>query len=722
MLKRRKAIAALVIAAMCVTTGMSAPEAEAAKKPSLSKKKVTVEVKQSTKITIKKVKAKKVKKLTVKSNKKKIAVVKKNGKNAFTITGKKAGKAVVTAKVKVGKKTTTLKVKVTVKEASAPDTSKASATPTASATAQTVAPSVSPSAVPSVAPSTVPSVAPTMVPEEEAPVTAMPGSSFVPTEYKAASFETGTDGFTGYGDDGMGTNVTVSVVDEGYEGKGLYVTGRTSTWHGAKIDVASTIVAGATYKVTAWMKHTGSSAAEIKCSGRVGDTYPEIASIKDVEPNVWTKLEGIVEMPTMLTDYMIYFEVPGSATADIYLDNVKITQISEGKEPEVLTSILETYQDIFPYMGTAINYNGWRAAAGKQLQNATTMEFVTRHFNSISLEDEMKPNAVLGNNITKLSIEEAEEKGYVIPENYPEDVVPQLNFDTLDRVLEICDAKGLKMRAHTLMWHQQTPVWFCGEDYGTAEAATPEVMDARLEFYVRTVMKHIMDAEKELTGSNGTLVYCWDITNEYLHRSNDPMALSWVDVYGDQGLTPTYVKKAYQIAYDMLKQYGVEDQVVLFYNDYNTYFEVEDLIALVNYINEGEEANICGGIGMQTHIDVKRPSLGMYEEALNAFLETGLEVQITELDVTINFDELSTDLTEEDQGAFMKEFMEMVILAQKNRDTSVSPKGITGVTIWGLHDTCSWRGSYSPLLFGSSIVDPKPSFYAFIEAAEVWKN
>lgn len=64
----------------------------------------------------------------------------------------------------------------------------------------------------------------------------------------------------------------------------------------------------------------------------------------------------------------------------------------------------------------------------------------------------------------------------------------------------------------------------------------------------------------------------------------------------------------------------------------------------------------------------------------------------------------------------MKDFMEMVIAKQKNRDKTVSPKGITGLTIWGLYDSISWRGKSQPLLFGTSIDDPKPAFQAFLEA------
>lgn len=168
MRKNAKSIVAkaLVFTLALSVVGIQSPDAEAAKKPKLSTKKVTVTVKKSKKVTIKNVKAKKVKKLTVKTSKKKIATVKRKGKTAFTITGKKAGKATVTAKVKVGKKTTTLKVKVTVKKEAPKPTKAPTAAPTAAPTvAPTAAPTVAPTAAPTVAPTAVPTAAPTTVPD-----------------------------------------------------------------------------------------------------------------------------------------------------------------------------------------------------------------------------------------------------------------------------------------------------------------------------------------------------------------------------------------------------------------------------------------------------------------------------------------------------------------------------------------------------------------------------
>lgn len=390
-------------------------------------------------------------------------------------------------------------------------------------------------------------------------------------------------------------------------------------------------------------------------------------------------------------------------------------------------SILGKYGEIFPYLGNCLN--SW------QLQDTETMNHVKKHYNSFTLENEMKPNSLLGFWATPISKKQAKEKGYILPDTYTETYVPQLNFEQLDKSLETAYNNGLKMRGHTLLWHSQTPQWFFVKDYSNGSTVvSKEVMDARLEFYISTVMSHVMEKEIELTGEAGSIVYAWDVVNEYLHHGYAGNITTWTSVYGEQNLKPTYVKKAYELAYGQLVNYGVQDKVTLFYNDYDTYFNSSQLVRLVDYINEDEETYICGGIGMQTHLDVDRPTLDVYKKALDMFLETGLEIQITELDVTINWDHKSAydysdeGQTDEDQAAYVRDFMEMVINTQKNLDKAVNEKGITSLTIWGLYDSVSWRGGAQqkgnsrPTLFDTSINDPKPSFQEFLNAAEVWQQ
>lgn len=397
----------------------------------------------------------------------------------------------------------------------------------------------------------------------------------------------------------------------------------------------------------------------------------------------------------------------------------------ENKKIVSTASIINTYKDIVPYMGAAVNYGNY---SPKELRTENTLSFIKKHFNSFTLENEMKPDNILGSSAKTMTVEQAKSKGYYIPEGYSEATVPELNFNEVDGALTVAAGNGLKMRAHTLVWHSQTPGWFFTKEYKGNTVVSAETMDARLDFYIHNVMGHVMDKEKELTGSAGSIVYAWDVVNEYLHRISFGSKI-WDGVYGNKGNSPAYVKKAFEIAYDMLKTYEVQDKVTLFYNDYNTYFGVQQTLDLVNFINKDEPAKICGGIGMQSHVDVKVPTVKQYGDALEKFLAAGYEIQITELDFTINFDtEGSTASysywdegeTDADQKKFVKSLMETIITKQKNRDKTVNPKGITSITLWGLCDSTSWRSQCEPLLFGKSITDPKPSFFAFIEAAKVW--
>lgn len=403
----------------------------------------------------------------------------------------------------------------------------------------------------------------------------------------------------------------------------------------------------------------------------------------------------------------------------------------------------EVFNGVIDNVGTCLTYNQtWNNRI--EMQEDYTMAFVDKHFNSFTLENEMKPESMLGSqSATLMSIADAKKAGYVLSDDYKEATVPQLNLESIGEVLKIAKEHNIRMRAHTLMWHQQTPEWFFKKGYqNNGEVVDEATMNARLEFFVRTMVRYVMDKEVELTGEAGSIVYAWDVVNEYIHRSNAPSATSWTSVYGDLGLQPTYVKAAFQFAYDELKKKNVQDKVTLFYNDYDTYFSVDDEIALINYINEGEETKICGGMGMQSHVDIRRPTLEEYGKALDAFLATGLEVQITELDITINFDTDDTDgrepsfayknegETEAEQAEFTKDFIKMIVEKQKNRDKNVSPKGITGLTVWGISDSTSWRGQCKPLFFKKKRVKdpetgkyvntyvPKQSYLALVEAVK----
>lgn len=713
--KQAKVFAGLLSMSLAVSlmTPLQGVSGQAARrKIALSKKSVTMTVGQKKTIRIKNAKGKRIK-WSIK--KKSIASYKKSGKYAVKLTAKKKGTTTLTCKVKNGK-WKSYRCKVKVKKATLVRTPVATndvvkTTEKPSSTAVVTMPSV-PTQTPTDGqdkpqePEKTPTAKPTATP------TATPAGEFAEKTYLSTGFEDGTDGFTGRG------AAKVAVASGGRSGNCLSVTGRTSTWNGAELNVTDSIVKGATYSISVWVKQTTSSDQTIKLSANLTvsgqDSYPAIKEETTLKSGVWTKIEGTYEVPESFSKLTFYVEGP-SGNFVFLVDDLTITQTTAGKEPfnpEGLTSIKDTYSGIFERMGNVVSYNtSWNN--GYQMQSDDTMKFVKHHFNSYTLENELKPAQILSDWSGTISVSEAKKLGYVIPDGYTESTVGKLNFDSVDKILEIANQYGLQMRGHVMQWHQQTSTRFFKEGYSSSGAnVSKEVMDKRLEFYIRSVMKHVMDKEKSLTGKAGSLVYCWDITNEYTHRTNDPAATSWMDVYGDMGLKPTYVKKAYEVAYDELKQYGLQKDITLFYNDYNEYDVADEIVELINYINEGEEAKICGGIGMQSHITVNYPSLEKYGTAVDKFLATGLQVQVTELDIGIEDGQ-----TEEDLANHYSDIMKLLISKQENRDKSVNARGITGVTVWGLYDAISWRKPTSCLLFGESLEDPKPAFYSFLEAA-----
>ena len=345
-------------------------------------------------------------------------------------------------------------------------------------------------------------------------------------------------------------------------------------------------------------------------------------------------------------------------------------------------TLMQTYGRTYGYSGTCINLY--------QLRDANTLNQLKKHYNSITLENEMKPDALLGSYCKGMTVAQAKAQGYYIPSNYKESTVPTINFNTVDEVMKICYQNGLKMRAHTLVWHSQTPTWFFRNNYsGNGGFVSQSVMDARLEMYVKTVMNHVY------TSQYGSVVYAWDVANEILHAQNS----GWEAVYGKTNPRPAYVKKAFQYAYDTLSYFGLTNSVGLFYNDFNTYMEVNDVITLVNYINSGKK--ICNGVGMQSHLGTNFPSVDYYMTALNSFLRAGFEVQITEMDITNSGDS--------NLATYVYNLYKQINTAKKNGGK------ITSITWWGLSDQTTWIKNAKPLLF-STPYTTKPAYDKYIQA------
>jgi endo-1,4-beta-xylanase len=346
-------------------------------------------------------------------------------------------------------------------------------------------------------------------------------------------------------------------------------------------------------------------------------------------------------------------------------------------------NLLNTYGAKYGRSGTCVNLY--------QLQNPSTLNVIKQRYNSITLENEMKPDAMLGSSPTLISVADAKAQGYYIPSNYTEATVPKINFSTMDKVLKIAYDNGLGVRGHTLVWHGQTPSWLFKTGYNNgAGYVNQSVMNARMEFYIKSVMNHVYSSQY------GSVVYAWDVVNEYLHSPADS---GWVKIYGNVSTSPQFVKDAFRFANETLSYYKLTDKVSLFYNDYNEYMEADNIVKLINFINA--EKKICNGVGGQAHLETTFPSASYFKQAYSKFVNAGFEIQITEFD--------AGGRSEQEQAAYVYDVMKSVNELKK------AGGKITGFTWWGLSDDVSWRRDKSPLLH-SNLNTPKASYYRTLDA------
>lgn len=150
-------------------------------------------------------------------------------------------------------------------------------------------------------------------------------------------FEDNTvQGFTG-----RGSSTKISVTNEANHTPGgsysLKVTGRTSAWHGAQLDVTKFIRNNSTYRTIAWVKlistGTGSDTTTVKLTAEItrgsSTNWPNLQEKPISVADGWIKLEGTYTFND-ISRASIYIEST-SNTASYYIDDIVFENI-DGKD------------------------------------------------------------------------------------------------------------------------------------------------------------------------------------------------------------------------------------------------------------------------------------------------------------------------------------------------------------------------------------------------------
>lgn len=270
-------------------------------------------------------------------------------------------------------------------------------------------------------------------------------------------------------------------------------------------------------------------------------------------------------------------------------------------------------------------------------------------------------------------------------------------FENTDAAVAFAKQHGMKMRGHTLVWHNQTPSWVFKSESGSI--ITKEDLLGRIEEHIKTVVSRY----------KGQVDY-WDVVNEAigdgedLYRSDSP----WYQIIGEE-----FIEKAFRFAHE------ADPDALLFYNDYNCSNPVkrDKIYTLVKQLKE--KGVPIHGIGMQEHNTVVKPIEQELREAIKKFASLNVVIHITELDVSVfASNDKRTDLKQPTETMMKQQVEQYKMLFDVYSDFK---DVIELVTFWGVADDRTWKDNKPvkgrkdwPLLFDIN-QKPKPAYWRVIK-------
>ncbi|MEL7146214.1 MAG: endo-1,4-beta-xylanase [Bacteroidota bacterium] len=314
------------------------------------------------------------------------------------------------------------------------------------------------------------------------------------------------------------------------------------------------------------------------------------------------------------------------------------------------------------------NFTVGAALGGEHINGTNTdaQELIIREFNTITPENVMKWT-------------------YIHPE--PDSFF----FDMADKYVALGQANNMHVVGHTLVWHSQIAEWM------------NEVQDSAV--MAQYLTNHIQTIASRYKGK----IHTWDVVNEAFNEDGSYRESNFYQVMGD-----SYLSLAFKLAAE------ADPTAKLVYNDYNLWKpeKREGVIQLVKKLQS--EGIKIDGIGMQAHYSLVGPEVEEVENSIVAFAALGVEVMITELDVTAlpnPWDLEGAEVSQNFEGSpFMNPYPDalpdsmQVQLADRYEDLfKVFLKHqdkISRITFWGVNDGHSWLNNWPiegrtnyPLLF-----------------------
>ena len=471
---------------------------------------------------------------------------------------------------------------------------------------------------------------------------------------------------------------------------------------------------------------------------------------KTLTAGEWTKFSGTFNVPKTADQIVIRIIEQGTdygqgkcVKGAYCVTGVSMKKITKPK-PEIEKDIPDWKTSVTESLGN--DSIAGTAIMSSEISDDTLMELVEKHFNAVTLGNELKPDALFNYQIGQsVDCKTITFKGTELKVPVVNDKNENLDFSRadamLEKILEWNNANPknkIRVRGHVLVWHSQTPEWFFHEDYDVAKPyVDKETMNRRLEWFISSVFDHYFG--KAANGKYDGLFYGWDVVNEAVNGNTyrddkvipDESDTSTSDTrHGSNSMWwRVYKSNEFIInAFKYANQYAPED-VELYYNDYgetdNT--KCEGIVKLINDVKHAAGTRL-DAFGMQAHYNVDGFSAAQFKSVAKKYAQAAGKVQLTELDFKASSTYDGTAATKESEYtkmAYCHKNLYEAIKALKNEGTNVS-----GLTVWGVIEPNSWLHSQSnvgggangsaqcPLLFDGNY-KAKPAYWAYVDASQL---
>ena len=141
---------------------------------------------------------------------------------------------------------------------------------------------------------------------------------------------------------------------------------------------------------------------------------------------------------------------------------------------------------------------------------------------------------------------------------------------------------------------------------------------------------------------------------------------------------------------------------------------LRSLVKFVKTLVDENGEYLIDGIGLQAHL-YTQDDLDLYFKTIDKLSETGLKLQLTELDVCLGsyqHPQIATDDNLKVQGQFYYNLVNGLL-----ERVDAGTLKMDALTLWGVSDAASWRREYSPLLYGITN-KAKYAYYGVMQVKE----